>query len=190
MMALPRGSVRIALTCAGLAALLLAIPHLLPVADAHQDPHEPAVIPEAIPEKTRSPAAAVDDLAAMIPTIPTPPGFSIVGSDVITLDRDDAGVLVVAEAKFHAPDRSALTVLVISGGNWDLEAELLAGGASRRSSAVQIGQQTGVVVDSEFLTSISWPTPGDLIIQVVQRGNLLDSIELTAFASEIAGRSE
>lgn len=171
---------------ASVAAALLAVSLFTQTAGAH----DPTTNPTPDPDGAALAVAAGNDLGAMVLQVPAPSGFSLVRSQVVSpAAADISETLVVGEVKFHSPDRSAITVLLITGGEWSQERELAVGGG-RLSSIVTVGQSSGVIVEGDHSSSLSWPASGDLIFQVVQRGGTLSRSELIDYATVITEATE
>jgi hypothetical protein len=132
-----------------------------------------------------SQAAVVSSATDLAEAVPTPNGLTLVGSHVEELGGEDASeILTIAESKFNGPDRTAVTVIFIAGGNWDADAALSVGG-ERRASEVTVGSDRGVLVEGDLVRSIEWQRSDGIIVQIVARGSMTRD-DLAAYATSVA----
>lgn len=134
---------------------------------------------------TTSQAGVAGSAAELAEAVPSPNGLTLVDSHVEELGGKDAPeTLTVAESKFNGSDRTAVTVMFIAGGNWDADAVLAVGG-ERRASGVTVGQERGVLVEGDLITSIEWQRSDGIIVQIVARGAMTQD-DILRYATSVA----
>ena len=132
-----------------------------------------------------SQAGVVGSATELAEAVPSPDGLTLVDTHVEELGGKDAPeVLTIAEAKFNGSDRTAVTVMFIAGGNWDADAVLAVGG-ERRASEVTVGQDRGVLVEGDLVTSIGWQRSDGIIVQIVARGSMTQD-DILRYATSVA----
>lgn len=143
-------------------------------------PVRAVVNPSVVSENARLSIEAAAEI------VPVPPGFTKVGSQLLEVGGDQAPEhLTVAEVKFNGPDRSAVTVMFIEGGDWDIERELSV--ASERSGVeVTIDHRSAALVEGEMSQSVSWLQSEGIIVQVVTRGGQITRDDLLSYAESVA----